>query len=87
MTQYIACAQYDYFEIACMHHYEVKLTLKNSATITGIAQNVHILKSEGARKEILTLTANDETLEVELISIHKMQALHSNPHFEEVTLS
>ncbi len=87
MTQYIACAQYDYFEIACMHHYEVKLTLKNGETITGIAQNVHIVKSEGARKEIFTLAVKGETLDIELISIHKMQALRSNPHFETITLS
>ena len=88
MTNIISCAQYDYFEIACMHHYEVELTLNDGAVITGKAHNVKVIKDEEFRKEILELLLeNEEILKVDLISIHKMRAIKDNPHFKVISLN
>ena len=88
MTNIISCAQYDYFEIACMHHYEVELTLNDGAVITGKAHNVKVIKDEEFRKEILELLLeNKEIIKVELNTIHKMRATKDNPHFEAINLN
>lgn len=88
MTKIISCAQYDYFEIACMHHYEVKLSLNNGDTMTGIAHNVKVVKDGEERKEILELMLNTkEIIKVELIEIHTMRAMKKNSHFDEIILT
>jgi Rho-binding antiterminator len=88
MTNIISCAQYDYFEIACMHHYEVELTLNNGDLIIGKAHNVKVMKDGESRKEILELLLkNQEMFRVELITIHKMRALKDNPHFKVISLN
>ncbi|MGR6873330.1 Rho-binding antiterminator [Pseudomonas sp. HK3] len=87
MKNIISCAQYDYFEIACMHHYEILLTLKNGRKLQGIAHNVKVIKKGGTRKEILELIlANKEIIAVELVTIHKIRAIKENSHFGVIIL-
>jgi Rho-binding antiterminator len=82
MKNIISCAQYDYFEIACMHNYEILLILKDGRELQGIAHNVKVMKKGGTKKEILELVlASKEIIAVELVTIHKMQAMTVNPHF------
>jgi Rho-binding antiterminator len=40
--QPISCQSYDYIEIACMHHYSLRLVLNSGEIIEGIAQTTHI---------------------------------------------
>lgn len=71
-----------------MHHYEVKLSLNNGDTVTGIAHNVKVVKDGEERKEILELMLNTkEVIKVELIEIHSMRAIKENPHFIEIQLT
>ena len=77
MTNIISCAQYDYFEIACMHHYKVELTLNNGDVVIGKAHNVKVIKDGESRKEALELVLKNESIiTVELISINKMVLLY-----------
>ncbi|MFT5594192.1 MAG: Rho-binding antiterminator [Oceanicoccus sp.] len=88
MSNIISCAQYDYFEIACMHHYEILLTLKDGSKLQGIAHNVKVAKDGETRKEVLELIlANKEVIVVELMTIHKIQAVTVNPHFRVFVLT
>ena len=88
MSNIISCAQYDYFEIACMHHYEIELTLNNGDLVSGVAHNLKTLKEGDARKEILELLLETKKIVfIELINIHKMRAMKDNPNFEEVVLT
>ena len=76
MTNIISCAQYDYFEIACMHHYKVELTLNNGDVVIGKAHNVKVIKDGESRKEALELVLKNESIiTVELISINKIRAI------------
>ncbi|NVK37817.1 MAG: Rho-binding antiterminator [Gammaproteobacteria bacterium] len=86
MSNVISCAKYDYFEIACIHHYEVELTLKSGELVSGIAQNVKTVRHQDERKEILEITHDNKNIEVELIQICKLNVLTDNPHFNEVIL-
>lgn len=87
MNKIISCAQYDYFEIACMHHYEIELTLKNGEVLMGIAHNVKVIKEGETRKEILELILEKKVIRtIELVEIHKMQAIKANPHFKEIII-
>ncbi len=88
MPNIISCAQYDYFEIACMHHYDIELTLKNGEVLMGTAHNVKVIKEGKARKEILELLLQTkEITNVELFHIDKMKAIKDNPHFSEIKLT
>lgn len=88
MSNVISCAQYDHFEIVCMHHYEVELTLKSGELVTGIARNVKVVKETNQRKEVIELlVGQNETQLVELNHIDKLKILKENPHFHEVKLT
>lgn len=87
MTHIISCAQYDYFEIACMHHYEVELTLNNGDVVIGKAHNVKVVKDGDVRKEVLDLALmNNQIINIELMTIHKMRAITDNLHFKVIQL-
>ena len=88
MSNLISCAQYDYFEIACMHHYELEITLKNTKQVIGIAHNLKVVKEGHVRKEVLmVLLPCDEMMTIALIDINKIRAIKDNPHFREVRLT
>ena len=87
MTHIISCAQYDYFEIACMHHYKVELTLNNGDVVIGKAHNVKVVKDGDVRKEVLDLALiNNQIINIELMTIHKMRAITDNLHFKVIQL-
>lgn len=88
MADLISCAQYDYFEIACMHHYELEITLKNTDRVIGIAHNVKVIKEDDIRKEVLmVLRPSNKMMAIALFDIDKIRAIKDNPHFREVRLT
>lgn len=87
MTNIISCAQYDYFEIACMHHYEVELTLNDGDVLMGAAHNLKVVKDGKFQKEVLEfLLPNNEILKIDLTTINTMRAMKDNPHFKVINL-
>ena len=78
----ITCNQYDYIEIACMHRYPIKLTMKSDSIIEGIAQDT---KRNDAREECILIKVEQADTLVILTDIAKLEVTIENPHFTEVT--
>jgi len=77
----ISCGQYDYIEIACMHHYKIRITMKSSTVIEGIAMDT--TRDESRNECIKIGTSESETLVV-LNDISKLEVLSENRQFSEV---
>ncbi|MFT2110118.1 Rho-binding antiterminator [Marinomonas sp. 2405UD68-3] len=79
----ILCELYDYIEIACMHHLEVLLTLKDGTEWKGVAQDTaRNAKKEECIKLILTGTGDDQLVVLDDLLI--MESIIKNPHFRRV---
>ncbi|QPK64976.1 Rho-binding antiterminator [Methylomonas sp. LL1] len=76
----ISCDQHDYLEIACMHGYQVKLTLKDHQTLEGKA--IDTLTT--AEKREYLIIDNGQRQQVELNRLKKLQVMTSNAQFKEV---
>jgi len=82
----ILCELYDYIEIACMHHLEVLLTLKDGSEWKGVAQDT----ARNAKKEEcikLILTGSGHAQIVVLDDLLIMESITKNPHFSRVDFS
>ncbi|BED90937.1 hypothetical protein PspMM1_34050 [Pseudoalteromonas sp. MM1] len=77
----ISCHQYDYIEIACMHHLSVELVLKNGDSVCGVATDT---KRNANRDECIVVNVNGELKLIELTSISVIKALKQNPYFNKV---
>ncbi|MCZ2721482.1 Rho-binding antiterminator [Marinomonas sp. 15G1-11] len=80
----ISCGQYDYIEIACMHHYPVTLFLSTEEVVQGIALDT---KRNEMKKECVLVDADGIHVLVLLDTIQKMLINIDNPHFKEVVFS
>lgn len=69
MAKPITCADYDHFEIACMHQAEVECLLHDGETILGQAKT---LKIESGR-EILIIQHNSGELKIALTTIKRLR--------------
>lgn len=75
----IACAQHDYFEIACLYRYKLRLTLKDQHTVTGTAKDLTLEN----KREFLVL--EDSTLDkIELTKISNLEVLTPNAQFKQL---
>ncbi len=82
----ILCELYDYIEIACMHHLEIRLTLKDGSKWKGFAQDT----ARNEKKEECIKITQSETGEVKLILLDElisMEAITENPHFQNIDFS
>lgn len=80
----IACARYDYIEIACMRHYELAVSLLSGDVVHGRAQTTRIVNKE----EFLALLCDDQqTKEIRLDKIHKIRTLSNNAAFDTVVIN
>lgn len=81
--QPIDCALHDCFELACLHHYQVKLELRDQSTIEGkcITTETHPDKSEW-----LVCKTQYQYLKIRLDQIRKMVTKSANSLFSEVNL-
>lgn len=77
----ISCNQYDYIEIACMHHLSIELILKNGDGVCGVATDT---KRNANRDECIVVNVNSELKLIELTSISVIKALTQNPYFNKV---
>jgi Rho-binding antiterminator len=77
----ISCHLYDYIEIACMYGFRVRLYLNDGSIYQGKAVTTQISPD---KQEWLILQQDDETQRVQLEHIKTMQALTTNPHFDQV---
>ena len=80
----ISCAHYDYIEIACMYHYEIRLTLKSGEIIEGIALDT--ARNVSLEECIKIKTDQTENLVI-LNHIVTLEALINNPHFQTISFA
>ena len=83
MNQLIKCHLHDYLEIACMFHYQVKLTFKHGEKIQGNASKI-VLETG---REFLVLEPSDLDGRVQKAAINElafMTVITPNARFKEV---
>lgn len=78
----ISCDLHDYLELACMHNYQVRLTLKNHEVLEGKALNT-LTTTE--KQEYLIVGIGHEQSQIELNHLKKMEVLTPNAKFKEVS--
>ncbi len=76
----ISCEKYDYIEIACMHRYPVRLTMKSGAVFTGVALDT---SRDEQRRECLVLSSDGLVV---LDEISTLEVCVDNPHFDRISL-
>ena len=77
----ISCHQYDFIEIACMHHLSIELILKNGDVVCGVATGT---KRNANRDECIVVNVNSELQLIVLTTISALKALSHNPYFDNV---
>ncbi|MGL4475468.1 MAG: Rho-binding antiterminator [Shewanella sp.] len=76
------CHQHDYIEIVCLYRYPVKLTLKNTEVIAGVAlDTVRNL----AKQECIKVEVNGSDCLVVLDTLAILDVTVDNPHFTRVS--
>lgn len=98
MYQPIACRLYDYVEIACLRHYNVRLELIDGCVVSGRAVTTRILsgaeylvcEQQPERAESKSKGANDtqnsQTIDIRLDRILAFTPLDKNAEFGRVLL-
>lgn len=77
----ISCELHDYIEIACMHGYRVKLTLRDGQTVEGKALDT---LTTADKREYLVIDSGQKE-QVELNRIAKMKAVTQHAVFTDVS--
>jgi len=77
----VDCGLYDHLEVACMHGYEVMLTLRSGKTDQGIAVTV---EARGGG-EFLTLEVNQNKREYRLDELRSLRVVSSPRTFDEIS--
>ena len=77
----VACDLHDFIEIACMYHYQVKLTLKDQTSIEGKAIDILI----GSDKREYLVIDTGQKQQIELNQLRKLQVLTPKAQFTEVS--
>lgn len=78
----ISCDLHDYLELACMHGYRVRLTLKDHQILEGKALDT---LTTAEKQEYLILGIGHEQSQIELNQLKKMEVLTPNSKFKEVS--
>ncbi|NRA71008.1 MAG: Rho-binding antiterminator [Gammaproteobacteria bacterium] len=78
----IKCNEYDYIEIVCLYHYQIKLTIKSGGTIEGVALDT---QRNDAREECIKLDVKGTEQLVKLDDISTLAVCVANPNFNQVT--
>ena len=77
----ISCHQYDYIEIACMHHLSIELILKNGDVVSGVATDT---KRNANRDECIVVNVNSELQLIVLTTISVLKECETNPYFDHI---
>jgi Rho-binding antiterminator len=78
----ISCDLHDHLELACMHNYRVRLTLKNHEILEGKALDT---LTTPEKQEYLIVGIGHEQSQIELNQLRKMEVLTPNAKFKEVS--
>lgn len=78
----ISCDLHDYLELACMHGYHIRLTLKNRQIVEGKALDT---LTTAEKQEYLVIGIGHEQSRIELNELRKMEVLTPNSKFKEVS--
>ena len=77
----MSCEHHDYIEIACMHHYPIKLTFKGGVEITGQACDTGF---NDERQECIKIKDHQGEKLVPLDDVTSIEIMKENPHFKIV---
>lgn len=77
----MSCEQYDYIEIVCMNRYPIKLIMKDTSIIKGIAMNTKVNEN---RCECIEVSCEGVVSQIELWEISELSVCVENPHFNSV---
>jgi len=77
----ISCHQHDYIEISCVYRYLIRLTLRSGSKLDGIAIDTQL---NDKQEECIKVDVDGVDQLIVLDSIHKMEVLTENPHFNQV---
>ena len=78
----LSCENYDYIEIACMHRFAIKLTLKSGDIVVGTALDT--LHNDNKQECVKVLVEKTEQ-SVVLDEVVKLEAVTANPHFQQIS--
>jgi len=78
----ISCDLHDYLELASMHGYRVRLTLKNHQILEGKALDT---LTTAEKQEYLIIGIGHEQSRIELNQLKKMEVLTPDSKFKEVS--
>ena len=78
----ITCDQYDYIEIVCTFRYLIKITMKSSDVIEGVALDTQL--DEG-RAECIKIDVKGVSRLVMLDDISVLEVCVDNPHFKDIS--
>ncbi len=81
MPDPIACDLYDYIEIACLYHYDVRLQLCDGSLICGKACTTVILAD---KVEAIQLSQDNALVAVPLHTLAHMQVTTPNAKFQRI---
>lgn len=78
----IDCGLHDYLEIACSSNMLLKVENRDGSSVIASARNVFTQN----KAEWLTLIAPNtaQSSQIRLDHIHRLTAIHPNPHFNEI---
>lgn len=80
--QPISCEMHDYFEIACLHRYALRVELRDGGLLQGWAADVFSRE----HVEYLRLLTHDEPLDIRLDAIRSIEATSHGAAYGRVEL-
>ncbi len=66
--QPIKCAQYDHFEILCMHRARVQISLLNGSMVEGVAKTLRVVAEKGEYLLLETENQGEQSVRLDQIS-------------------
>lgn len=78
----ISCSSYDYIEVACLHHYEVELVLKNGERHSGRCETTVILPKN---IEALELSSGGDRIQIALNQLDHLKVNTPGANFESIS--
>ncbi len=77
----IDCTLHDYLEMACMFHYDVRVTLDDQSVVTGQAVTT---STESDKSEVLRLAGIHGPIAIRMDAIAYLEVLTENARFRSV---
>ncbi len=100
--QILSCDLHDYLEIACMYSMPITLTLNDGTEHIGVATTIKSNRTLGEylvfyvtehigdmnnEEKIVATNKQQDPLLIPVLSLYRLQAMQTNPHFKKVIFS